>query len=867
MASTDNLLIIGSGALALSTALAFSSRHPATHIIVLSRENTLDSSEASSAVDLRQLRNDCQSSAIPTLEADAKHILREDPELRHCLYTRGEICALVKGDVRSTKILAERRTVLGLDDQKSSSKLLSSPESIRSIITASNAETVETSKLPKSRWQEAVFDPSTAIVDLRQLLLILYRRCQGRSNITFKFGVDIQRPIIEDNVFKGLILNGGSEITAQTAVVTDDLLCHKLFGLSSLMKATGYDATWLKPSDSVLKKYKDIPVLTNLSTGFTVFPPVNGEFKCTLELNDYGDVNVSDAESCAWSLAPKTEREIRRNLAEVLPEAADQPFSRSKLALSVSTEKRTGLIDRHPQLDALFIATLPTTLEPLGISLGTRVVDQIDQAVTSKLCQSLGLSGRFSVAEDTLAFHKPIVVVGAGVFGLSTALHLARRGYKNVTILDREAYDQTGYTSAAASADQNKIIRASYGTQKLYESLAFKALDLWDEWNSDVRNSSDLPDSLFFHDRLWDNCGFLRAGELAGLDPQEKATQDSFPEALKDTQYRLSDESRREDARMNGIPSTKLDPFDRSQRGLGIDGIFDGTGGYVAADKSCSWVLHLCQKLGVRTKLGKQFAFREFIREGSRITGVKTGVEGTAFPADLVIVAAGGWTPSIVPEVADLLQTTAGSVVKIQLPPQNERPDLWKKYSSSEFPCWSWRLTGKKLQGTEVGGIYGFPRTQDGVIKIGFRGTKWTNLAYSNAQGRLISYPETSPIGLPNKAMENIREFCKENMPDLVGLPLSTRLCWYTDSVDSSFLIDRVPGTEGLVVASGGSGHGFKFLPVLGEHVVDVVEKKDTGYTNLFKWRDPSAGGKKARFNTPSDEWPALRQDDMSRSW
>ena len=866
MTFTGDLLIIGNGAMALSTALAFSARHPAAQVMVISDRKAPDDIETAYVVDLRRLQGDCQSSAAPSFFTEARRIICDDRELRHCLFTRGEVFALVKGDAKSTKILEEKKATLGLDDQKSASKILPSPESIRSILSISNAEDLERPGHTTSRWQEAIFDKNAAIFDLNQLLLILFHRCQARSNIAFKFGVDIEHPIISDNVFKGVVLKEGSQITAQTTVLADAQICQKLMGLSPWVKITGHDTTWLKPSESVLRKYKDIPVLTNLSTCFTVFPPVNGEFKCTLKLNDYGDGNAPGIDSCPWSLTPSTEREIRRNLAEILPEAADQPFSRSRLEWAMTTESRSGFIARNSQMDGLFIATLPTTLEPQAICLGAKAVDLIDQVATSSLSQKWSLSDTNTAPKSTPGLHKPIIIVGAGVFGLTTALHLAQRGYKNVTILDREAYDQTGYTSSAASADRNKIIRASYGKQKLYERLAFKSLDSWEKWNSDVRNASELPDSLHFSDRLWDNCGFVRAGELSGLDPQETATQDGFPEALKDTQYRLTDESRKRDAQMNDINPTKLDPFNRLQRGLGWDGILDGTGGYVAADKSCSWVLHLCQKLGVQIRLGDQYTFKEFIRDGDKIIGVQTGLDGTSFPADLVIVAAGGWTPSIVPEVADLLQTTAGSVAKIQLPPQNERPDLWKKYSSSEFPCWSWRLTGSKMQGTEVGGIYGFPRTQDGLIKIGFRGTKWTNMAYSNAEGRLISYP-TSAHGLPNKALDNIREFCEENMPDLVGLPLATRLCWYTDSVDSNFLVDRVPGTEGLMVASGGSGHAFKFLPVLGEHVVDIVERIETDYTNLFKWRDPSAAGQKARFNTPSGNWPELKRDDLSGSW
>ncbi|CAG7981606.1 unnamed protein product [Penicillium salamii] len=852
--------------MALSTALAFSARHPAAQVLVISDQKAPDDIETASAVDFRRLQGDCQSPAAPSLYTEARDIICHDRELRHCLFTRGEVFALVKGDAKSTKILEEKKAILGLDDNKSASKLLPSPESIRSILSISSAADSERSGHATSRWQEAIFDKNAAIIDLNQLLLILFRRCQARSNIAFKFGVDIERPIISDNAFKGVVLKEDSDITAQTTVLADAQICQKLMGLSPWAKITGHDSTWLKPAESVWKKYKDIPVLTNLSTCFTVFPSVNGEFKCTLKLNDYGDTNALGIDSCPWSLTPSTEREIRRNLAEILPEAADQPISRSRLEWVMTTESHSDFIARNPQFDRLLIATLPTSIEPQAICLGAKAVDLIDQIATSRLSQKWSLSDTNTNSKNTPGFHKPIVIVGAGVFGLTTALHLARRGYKNVTILDREAYDHTGYTSSAASADRNKIIRASYGKQKLYESLAFKSLDSWEEWNSDVRNASDLPDSLHFSDRLWDNCGFVRAGELSGLDPQETATQDGFPEALKDTQYRLSDESRKKDARMNDINPTKLDPFNRLQRGLGWDGILDGTGGYVAADKSCSWVLYLCQKLGVQTKLGDQYTFKEFIRDGDKIIGVKTGLDGTSFPADLVIVAAGGWTPSVVPEVADLLQTTAGSVAKIQLPPQNERHDLWRKYSSSEFPCWSWRLTGSTMQGTEVGGIYGFPRTQDGLIKIGFRGTKWTNMAYSNAEGRLISYP-TSAQGLPNKALDNIREFCRENMPDLVGLPLSTRLCWYTDSVDSNFLVDRVPGTKGLIVASGGSGHAFKFLPVLGEHVVDVVERKETDYTNLFKWRDPSVAGQKARFNTPSGNWPELEKDDLSGAW
>lgn len=68
---------------------------------------------------------------------------------------------------------------------------------------------------------------------------------------------------------------------------------------------------------------------------------------------------------------------------------------------------------------------------------------------------------------------------------------------------------------------------------------------------------------------------------------------------------------------------------------------------------------------------------------------------------------------------------------------------------------------------------------------------------------------------------------------------LATKLCWYTDSIDNSFVVDFVPGKPGVAVCSGGSGHGFKFLPILGREVVKILEGKgnETVYGKMWKWR------------------------------
>lgn len=442
----------------------------------------------------------------------------------------------------------------------------------------------------------------------------------------------------------------------------------------------------------------------------------------------------------------------------------------------------------------------------------------------------------------TLRKSDPIIIVGAGVFGLTTALHLTHQGYSNVHVFDKQPYHKNAYAFTtgcdAASADENKILRASYGSDKLYQDLAFEAMKHWEAWNEQIAISADLPPSLSNSDKLWVNCGFLRVGE--SFDQHEVDTQANFPSNIRHTQYRITDPQRVRDASKDGIPKEKLDPFERNVRGLQTDGMLDMTAGVVLASKAYSFALHLCRKAGVKFHLGPgQGELQSLSRHDESVIGIRT-VDGKSHIASLVVVAAGGWTPSLVPQADRLLEATAGSIVIFQLPEQ--RKDLWDKYDPEKFPVWSWKMN-TYCHGTSTGGLYGLPRTPDGLVKFGFRGAKWTNYTWSTTEaGRDVSYPKTDLEQIPEKALDAVRAFCMENMQDLLELEMNRgRLCWYTDSVDNSFLIDRVPGMSGLMVASGGSGHGFKFLPVLGKHVVDVIEGRDTDYTRLFSWREVPA--------------------------
>ncbi|KAF4997117.1 hypothetical protein FDECE_12161 [Fusarium decemcellulare] len=435
----------------------------------------------------------------------------------------------------------------------------------------------------------------------------------------------------------------------------------------------------------------------------------------------------------------------------------------------------------------------------------------------------------------------PVVIVGAGVFGLSTAIHLAERGYTNVKILDKQAYHESQYSydkgCDAASADINKIIRAAYGSQVEYQTLALDAISHWKRWNDEIRNEETSPPRFSTKDVLFVNNGNLTMTSDDSLPQFEKDTIDNMTKVgLAATQFVLSNPTDVSRAYADGF-GFAVNPFNRTNN----SGVLDTQGGFVYADKACRFALHKAQSLGVQVILGgSKGTFSAFLHDNdSRISGVRTA-DGVSHSAELTIMACGGWTPSLVTQLDNLCETTGGSVCVFQLPAGSP---LWGRFSPERFPTWTYDIRSGKN-----GGLYGFARDAHGSVKIGYRGTKFTN-PQTQVDGTARSVPKTrwteqSTRQLPLTAARTIKDFVQEYLPELMQCEMKTRLCWYTDSFDNHFVIDFVPGTQGLMVATGGSGHGFKFLPNLGKHVVDRIEGRQNDYLELWKWRSLNAGEK-----------------------
>ncbi|KAF9877051.1 hypothetical protein CkaCkLH20_05317 [Colletotrichum karsti] len=453
--------------------------------------------------------------------------------------------------------------------------------------------------------------------------------------------------------------------------------------------------------------------------------------------------------------------------------------------------------------------------------------------------------------------HSKIIIVGGGVFGLSTALWLARGGYKDITIFDRCPFDKNFYDPAngcdGASSDLNKVFRMAYGDRLVYQDLAIEVREMWLSWNRRIAGSaqSELPSGLCPEDVLLHECGnyFVSAGsELAQFYRDSLDTMERTASEFRRMQFIRGDPA--EEERLRKISPKwveKLHVVDKINGG-DLNGFIDIKGGVTIADKACVYAKFLCEQLGVKFVLGDpEGTFSSMITETNgkekRVIGIRTG-DGRRHFADLVIVAAGGWTASILPEAANAVETTAGTVAFIDIP--KGRKDLWERFHPDNYPVWSFRYG----EGENYYQGNSFPISKGGRLKFGFRGRKFTNFEdHPSESGLRVSTPRTkytkNPINtVPLYGLSRMKKVIAEALPDLAEFDFSdSRLCWYTDSIDNNYVIDYVPGySNSLFICTGGSGHGFKFLPILGRHVKNQLERVPDQFTSLWKWRVAKAG-------------------------
>lgn len=373
-----------------------------------------------------------------------------------------------------------------------------------------------------------------------------------------------------------------------------------------------------------------------------------------------------------------------------------------------------------------------------------------------------------------------IVVVGAGVFGITAALELRHRGH-DVTVLDSGPLP--GPYELAASCDSSRAVRMDYGGDAFYVELACEAHA---RWRHDWRERAGK--SLYFE------AGFLFASATT-LDGDAAAR--GFEAACFETlsQRGLGPERLTRRQLAQRFPLWSHAPW--------VDGYFNPNAGYADAAAVLSVLQHEAECAGVQL-----IGHRPIVHCGANHVRDARGVR---FEGDALLIAAGAWTGQLLPELSRVLTATAQTVLWFA-------PEEPARFDRARYPTWAWDIAQQ--------GWYGFPVTTSGLVKVAHHGA-----------GRVqVADDRRADPALEARA----RAFLARTLPDLADAPLhEAKACFYCDSIDGDFWIAAVPERPGVFVATGGSGHGFKFAPILGELVANQVEGRRDPRLARFAWRDP----------------------------
>ena len=385
-----------------------------------------------------------------------------------------------------------------------------------------------------------------------------------------------------------------------------------------------------------------------------------------------------------------------------------------------------------------------------------------------------------------------MIIIGAGVFGLTAALELAQRGHR-VTVLEQDRIP----SPLAASTDISKVCRFEYGTDVHYSELMEVARDRWVEWNERAHASGESP--------LYHETGVLMMSRV-GLDG-DGFERRSF-ETLTGLGQKVERISRDEIIRR----------FPAWRSGVHLEATFNPLGGWAASGRVIETLARRCREHGVA--ISKEVRVERVIVEAGKVTGVAT-LSGN-HPADAVVLAAGAWAASGHWLASDPLiahpppiRSTGHAVFHI-------RPADPGLFAAEVFPVFGADLTRT--------GFYGFPlHPTEGVVKIALHDAG-------------VARDPDGPRDVTERQLKRFEVFRREALPDLADAPIvATRLCLYADTPDEDFIIDGHPVIEHLFIAGGGSGHGFKFAPALGEIIADVVEDRPNRWRREFAWTPDAA--------------------------
>lgn len=355
-----------------------------------------------------------------------------------------------------------------------------------------------------------------------------------------------------------------------------------------------------------------------------------------------------------------------------------------------------------------------------------------------------------------------IIIAGAGSFGGWTALSLLRKKF-NVTLVDGHGPG----SPKSSSGDETRVIRSTYGKNEVYFDLNVRALKLWKAFEKQSGKSIFINKGVLWlcHEKITpmvdDSISFARKHEM-------------------EYEYISSDNLLKRYPVVNGedIHHAYLDPF----------------GGYLLSKESC--------RLVKETFVNEGGTYISSFVKYNRIYNNKLSsvwlTDNTELHGDHFIFACGAWLGSIFPDLLkDIIIPSRQEVYYFNVP--ETRIDSYR-----DFPVWV-DVDGKDF-------YYGIPSDNGRVFKIGV-----------DKRGETI-HPDHDDRLMNQDVFNKARTFISHRFPDLRNAPLiDSRVCAYENSPDGNFIIDQHPDADNILILGGGSGHGFKHGPAIGELISQAL--------------------------------------------
>ena len=348
-----------------------------------------------------------------------------------------------------------------------------------------------------------------------------------------------------------------------------------------------------------------------------------------------------------------------------------------------------------------------------------------------------------------------VAVIGAGVFGAWTALCLRRAG-RSVALID--AYGPGN--ARASSGGESRLIRMAYGADELYTRWSMRSLEVWKKFFA--RTGKPL-----FH-----QTGILWIANAK--DAQAEASRETLKRVGVRHEILIRDEL---EAR-----------FPQIGFGAASWGIFEPESGVLLARRAVAAVVEAAITEGVDY-------FQEFVSTPAgtgKIGSVRTS-ENREIHAGEFVFACGPWLGKVFPELlGQRIFVTRQEVYFFGVPAGDRR------FAPPAMPGWLFQadLT------------YGMPDLESRGFKIAL-----------DRHGPAFD-PDTGTRVPSAEGIAAMRGYIAERFPALASAPLvEARVCQYENTSNGDFLVDRHPEHENVWLVGGGSGHGFKHGPAMGEYV------------------------------------------------